>query len=77
MNPQPIFRAIQKLAGIEDREMYATFNMGMGMCIVAPEDQAKGIMRTLAPSLKSKVVGDVRKGKGVSLSGKDVRFDSY
>jgi len=77
MTPQPIFRAIQKLAGIEDIEMYRTFNMGMGMCIVAPEDEAKAIMRTLGSSVKSKVVGEVRKGRGVSLPDKKVRFDSY
>jgi phosphoribosylformylglycinamidine cyclo-ligase len=77
LEPQPIFRAIQKLAGIEDTEMYRTFNMGMGMCVVAPEDEAIGIMRTLGKSVKAKVVGEVRRGSGVSLPSMDVRFSAY
>jgi phosphoribosylformylglycinamidine cyclo-ligase len=77
LEPQPIFRAIQTLAGIEDTEMYRTFNMGMGMCVVAPEDEVKGIMRTLGKSVKAKVVGEVRRGSGVSLPSMDVRFSAY
>ncbi len=77
LEPQPIFYSIQKLAGIEEMEMYRTFNMGMGMCVVAPEDEAKGIIRTLGKSVKAQVVGDVRKGSGVSLEKKGVRFEAY
>jgi len=77
LEPQPIFDAIQKLAGIDDTEMYRTFNMGMGMCIVAPEDEARGIIRTLGRSVKAKVVGEVRRGSGVSLPSAGVRFAAY
>ncbi len=77
MEPQPIFTAIQKLAGIADDEMYKTFNMGMGMGIIASEDEAKGIIRTLKPSLEAKVVGDVRKGRGVTVPNKNLHFDVY
>jgi len=41
--PPPIFKLIQKVGGISDREMYRTFNMGVGFCIVAPRDQAEDI----------------------------------
>ena len=77
LDPQPVFHSIQKLAGIDDTEMYRTFNMGMGMCVVAPEDEAKGIIRTLGKSVKAEVVGHVRKGSGVSLMKKGVRFEAY
>jgi len=77
LKPQPIFYAIQKLAKIEDEEMYRTFNMGMGMCVVAPEGEAKGIIRTLGKSVRSKVVGEVRRGSGVSLPSMHVRFSAY
>jgi phosphoribosylformylglycinamidine cyclo-ligase len=77
LQPQPIFQAIQKLAGIEDKEMYRTFNMGMGMCIVAPEDEANAIKRTLGKSMRAKVVGEVRRGSGVALPSIGVRFSAY
>jgi phosphoribosylformylglycinamidine cyclo-ligase len=38
---QPIFQLLQKKGNIPERDMYNTFNMGLGMCaIVAPEDVA-------------------------------------
>ncbi len=37
--PQPIFRLIQRHGNVEDAEMFATYNMGIGFCVViAPED---------------------------------------
>lgn len=32
--PKPIFKAIQKAAKVNDKEMYTTFNMGIGFCLV-------------------------------------------
>ncbi len=77
MKPQPIFTAMQKLAGIADDEMYRTFNMGMGMGIIASEDEARGIIRTLKPDIEAKLVGDVRKGHGVTHPGRNLHFDAY
>jgi len=77
LEPHPIFYAMQKLAGIEDAEMYRTFNMGMGMCVVAPEDEAKGIIRTLGLTSRAKVVGEAQKGRGVSLPKKEIHYDAY
>ena len=76
MEPQPIFRAIQRLAGISDREMYQTFNMGMGYAIVAPEDETKGIIRDLQP-LSANVVGEVVRGEGVAVPGKGLAYTRY
>ena len=45
--PQPIFRAIQKFGNISNFEMYRTFNMGIGFCIVLPKyevEKAKKIV---------------------------------
>ena len=36
----PIFRLIQEQGGISERDMFNTFNMGVGMSIVVPADQA-------------------------------------
>jgi phosphoribosylformylglycinamidine cyclo-ligase len=44
LEPQEIFRLIQA-EGVEVREMYKTFNMGMGFAIVAPQSEVRRIAR--------------------------------
>ena len=39
-SPPPIFSIIQQLGGIADLEMFEVFNMGIGFCLVVPENQA-------------------------------------
>lgn len=39
-SPPPIFPIIQQLGGIADPEMFEVFNMGIGFCLVVPENQA-------------------------------------
>jgi len=77
LDPPPVFRELQSLGGIEDREMYPTFNMGMGFAIIAPESDAKEILRALRPDVRGRVVGEVRRGRGVSLPGLDLSWESY
>ena len=36
----PIFELIQKQGGISEHDMYNTFNMGLGMVLAVPADQA-------------------------------------
>lgn len=36
----PVFSIIQQLGGIADSEMFEVFNMGIGFCLVVPENQA-------------------------------------
>lgn len=43
--PLPIFDFIQKHAGLSDREMYATFNMGAGFAIFAAKKDAPKILQ--------------------------------
>ena len=76
MDPLPVFRAIQDLAGIDDGEMYQTFNMGMGYAVVAPEAEARGIVRDLRP-FAAKVVGSVARGKGATLPAKGLAYALY
>ena len=58
-----IFTFLQSHGKIENYEMYRTFNMGMGFVIIAPEEEAKGIIGSLAS--EAKIVGKVVEGKGV------------
>ena len=65
LEPQKIFRFIQKLGDVDEDEMYRTFNMGMGFLIVLPEEEAE--------KLNDPVVGYVEKGEGVFV--RDMRID--
>ncbi len=77
LEPQTLFRELQALGAIEATEMYQTFNMGMGFAIVAPEDDAEAIVQALRPDVRARIVGDVQKGRGVSLPSLDLHWDSY
>jgi phosphoribosylformylglycinamidine cyclo-ligase len=77
LGPPPVFRGLQQLGGIEDRDMYQTFNMGMGFAIVCPEGEAKDIIRSLRPDITAKVVGEVDRGQGVALPGLGVSWKTY
>lgn len=38
--PQPIYRLIQEQGKVSDMEMYKVYNMGIGMCVVVPKEEA-------------------------------------
>jgi phosphoribosylformylglycinamidine cyclo-ligase len=57
----PIFRIIASDANLDDDEMFRTFNMGIGMVLIVPEDQAQTALANLAESgLEARVIGEVR-----------------
>jgi phosphoribosylformylglycinamidine cyclo-ligase len=43
----PIFKLLQSEGNIEEREMYTTFNMGIGMMLFAERNSANSIVNTL------------------------------
>lgn len=43
----PIFKYIQKIGNIEERDMFNTFNMGVGMCIIVSKKDAKKTIEIL------------------------------
>ncbi len=45
---QPIFDLIQKRGNISDHDMYNTFNMGLGMVLAVPVEQAEKALSLLA-----------------------------
>lgn len=59
LEPQPVFRFLQEQGNVDDAEMYRTFNMGTGMIVVLPEDDAKEACRIMGPG--SKVIGSIVK----------------
>lgn len=64
--PQAIFRLIQRCAGADAAEMYRTFNMGVGFCVVVPESAAERVREIAADHgveawVLGQVVEDARK----------------
>ena len=59
-----IFKFIQNKGNIVDKEMYHTFNMGVGMVLVVKPQAVKAIISRLAGfKLKAWVIGEVIKGR--------------
>lgn len=57
----PIFSLIQKQGGIEEKMMYNTFNMGLGMVLCVPPYEADRALSTAAlTGDKAYIVGEVR-----------------
>ena len=46
----PVFGELQRLGGLGDRQMYNTFNMGIGMVLAVAADEADALMASLAES---------------------------
>ena len=60
----PIFQLIQSVGGIPERDMFNTFNMGIGMCVVVKkEDADKAVEILCACGEKAKVIGEIQKGE--------------
>lgn len=59
-----IFRLIQSKGNIEEKEMYHTLNMGIGLVLMVKQDSASAIMKKLEQlKLKSWIIGKAIKGK--------------
>lgn len=65
----PIFRLIQKEGDVPEEDMWRTFNMGIGLVLVLPEEQAKKAKAKLE-SLGTgySLIGKVVKGSGVKFN---------
>jgi phosphoribosylformylglycinamidine cyclo-ligase len=75
IEPQPIFKAIQRLGNVTDHEMYKTFNMGMGYAIILPEENAEETLSMLGK--KAQLVGKVVKGAGCGVPSLELLYDTY
>ncbi|MBO5092611.1 MAG: phosphoribosylformylglycinamidine cyclo-ligase [Clostridia bacterium] len=65
----PIFELIQKTGNIPERDMYNTYNMGVGMSIVVPKDEVETALEILkANGEDAYVIGEIVKSdEGVIL----------
>ena len=59
----PIFQLLQKEGNIPERDMYNTYNMGVGMTVVVPADQAEKAIEVLkAHGEDAYVIGEIVTG---------------
>ncbi|KHF38116.1 phosphoribosylformylglycinamidine cyclo-ligase [Halalkalibacter okhensis] len=66
----PIFSLLQKYGELTEKELFSTFNMGIGMVIVVPEEEYIPVLRTLEESGESAhIIGRVEEGTGVTIGG--------
>lgn len=65
----PVFSLMQQQGNIPEREMYNTFNMGIGMCMIVPKEQANQAVEELNEAGEhAYVIGTVVSGgEGVTL----------
>ena len=60
-----VFKQIQVDGNIDNKEMYRTFNMGVGFCVVASKASTDDIIGVFEKhNMRCKVVGKIEKGKG-------------
>jgi phosphoribosylformylglycinamidine cyclo-ligase len=67
--PPPIFRLIQRLGGVDEREMFRVFNMGIGMVVVVHRDEAASVLEFFeARAIPAAIIGEiVSGGPGVEI----------
>lgn len=61
----PIFDYISKTGNIESKEMFSTFNMGIGMMMVVEAEDADAALKALTDAgEKAWIIGDIAEDKG-------------
>jgi phosphoribosylformylglycinamidine cyclo-ligase len=71
--PHPIFRLMQQYGGISTEEMFYTYNMGIGFCVIVAPDDVNAVRSTArAHGAESEVIGHT-----VNDSRKEVRIPQY
>jgi phosphoribosylformylglycinamidine cyclo-ligase len=76
--PQPVFEFIQRHSDKSDKEMYATFNMGMGFALyVSSDDMIKALKALQDRDWPARLAGHVEEGpRQVIISPKNIVFES-
>lgn len=65
--PPKIMQIIQEM-GVAEIEMYKTFNMGVGFCVIAPRNQVEAIIATCKKHrLRAQQIGSISGRTGVSV----------
>jgi phosphoribosylformylglycinamidine cyclo-ligase len=71
--PPPIFQLLQSEGSIRESEMYRTFNMGIGLCLILPGSAVGKIASAFeSEGFGTHMIGRIRKGMGVLVNGRSV-----
>lgn len=63
-----IFKLIQSKGKIDERDMFNTFNMGVGMCVTVAKEQADEALKVLRSCNENAyILGEISEGDGVIL----------
>jgi phosphoribosylformylglycinamidine cyclo-ligase len=66
----PVFRVLQREGGVEEREMFRAFNMGIGMVAVVTADRAEALIRELNTAGETAwLAGEIVPGDGKVVLG--------
>jgi len=69
----PIFGFLRREGGLTEEEMYRTFNMGIGLCLVTPKREVDAVLRAYRKAgFFGKEIGEVKKGEGVVVGTKRI-----
>ncbi len=70
--PPEIFQLIEN-QDVEKEEMYKTFNMGIGFCVIAPEEEEERVDEIFKKyGLQSRQIGEVTDKKGVFVDSRKI-----
>ncbi|MEM3400302.1 MAG: phosphoribosylformylglycinamidine cyclo-ligase [Candidatus Micrarchaeia archaeon] len=73
---QKIFEDIAERADLGDYEMYRTFNMGVGFCIICGKKDAEEVIGILKKyRMRSWIIGHAEKGRGVCLVKEGKKYE--
>ncbi len=74
-----LFGWLKDLGGISDREMFETFNMGIGFAVVVAGSAVDSVRRRLARAgaADSRLIGRVEPGRGVSVPQFALKYAGY
>ena len=70
--PQMIFKKIQELGKISTEEMYKTFNMGIGFCVIASEKDTANIIDEYSKTFEIMRIGKVVEEPQVVIINKGI-----
>ncbi|MFO8077477.1 MAG: phosphoribosylformylglycinamidine cyclo-ligase [Thermoplasmatota archaeon] len=74
--PQDVFFFLMEQGDIDQKEMYKTFNMGMGFAVIVSQDDADEAIDVLSKhsEMSVKKVGMIKKGSGVYVPSLGLKF---
>jgi len=69
----PVIMQLIENQGVKSLEMYKTFNMGIGFCVIAPKNQASKIKSIFRKNkIQASQIGKITNKTGVFINSKKI-----